>query len=299
MNSPHPEMAVAGLGISVSPETPARSVESVIMSLPFKRKLSVLARICRPAPPAHEDGARGAFIAVEGPDEQLLMDVGDAVEKGLKAMSDVNLRTWSSELGTSNTTEGKNNVNKRSAGERFSTYFQAILQWQEKSSDIISFITGGEATSRKGYRDVVEKRDTEHTSPNGLVEKRNTTAQPTDGIPVALIKEGFSLTHSDKFSCNTPITDLYAPADHWQWIASLWRGTVCPDLIVYAKPSSMEEINKLGPVDFSKRMGLILVRVFPGRTLDEGMERRIAFEVMEWMREGSFREEVSKHWRME
>ncbi|KAI9158508.1 Repressor of filamentous growth 1 [Paramyrothecium foliicola] len=296
MNSPHAEMAAAGLGITISPETPARSLESVIMSLPFKRKLGLLARISRPVPAIVETGIRGAFIAVEGPDEGLLMEVGDAVEKGLAAMKDLCLKTWSADDEAHNPLSRKNGIGRNSVDDCFSSCFQAILKWQEKSSEIAAHLTSGDQGNDEEDRERTHGR----SSPSKSSNKRSAPLSPVDELtPVALVKHGFSLTYSDRFSCRTPIADLYTPADHWQWAASLWRGTVCPDLIVYAKPSSTEDINKLGPVDFSKRMGMILVRALPGRALDEGMERRIAFEVMEWMREGSFRETLPKNWRME
>ena len=39
---------------------------------------------------------------------------------------------------------------------------------------------------------------------------------------------------------------------------------------------------------------LMIVRIAVGKDLDEATERRVAFEVVEWVRGGSFREESSK-----
>jgi hypothetical protein len=58
------------------------------------------------------------------------------------------------------------------------------------------------------------------------------------------------------------------------------------------KPSLEDEIAKCGTVDSYK--GLMVVRVAVGKDLDDATERRIVFEVIEWVRGGSFREKLDK-----
>lgn len=79
----------------------------------------------------------------------------------------------------------------------------------------------------------------------------------------------------------------------------MWRGTPSPDLVVYAKQCDEEEIKHRGPVEFMKQSGLMIVRVPENKVMDDAMERRISFELMEWLREGSFRKEVPPNWRIE
>lgn len=62
-------------------------------------------------------------------------------------------------------------------------------------------------------------------------------------------------------------------------------------------PSDEDEMKKFGTVEISKRMGLITVRTPKGQSLDEATERRLAFELIEWTRDGSFRMEVPVNWR--
>jgi hypothetical protein len=71
-------------------------------------------------------------------------------------------------------------------------------------------------------------------------------------------------------------------------MATLWRGIVAADLVVYVKPSLDEEIATYGPVEVLD--GLIIIRIAVGKSLDEATERRLAFEVVEWVRGGTFRE---------
>ncbi|KAH6613355.1 hypothetical protein F5144DRAFT_607270 [Chaetomium tenue] len=60
------------------------------------------------------------------------------------------------------------------------------------------------------------------------------TAPPTTPrFPIAFLPSGFSLTLADRFACTVPIADAYAPVDHWQWMATLWRGVVGADLVIY------------------------------------------------------------------
>lgn len=106
-------------------------------------------------------------------------------------------------------------------------------------------------------------------------------------IPVALVKGGFSLSIADRFACRVPIADSYAPVDHWQWMATLWRGIVGPDLVVYVRGASEEEMARLQAVEL-KGPGIMMVRVQEGVGIAEKTERRLGFEIVEWVRAGSF-----------
>ena len=143
-----------------------------------------------------------------------------------------------------------------------SNYFQTILEWREKCKEITAFVT----------------------------QASESTSAATSRIPVALIKDGFNLTMSDRFACSVAIDDEYNVGDHWQWMATLWRGTLSADLVIYVKPTGEEEIRSVGAVEFNKQTGLMVVRVPWGKGADEAAERRIIFEVTEWMREGSYLE---------
>lgn len=43
------------------------------------------------------------------------------------------------------------------------------------------------------------------------------------------------LTRSNLAATRIPINDAYAPLDHWQWAATLWRGIVGADLTIWIK----------------------------------------------------------------
>lgn len=293
---------VTGLGISTPRDPQARSVEAMVMSIPFLRKLSVLAKINHTAIGAIEPGSkgaekRGAVIAIEGPKPRMLKQVGTLIERSLLLSNEVALKTWGKEPDGESSSERRGSHSEEETPEpsnQFASCFETMIHWHKKSREMVKHITS-QTESVPG-----SKRERDSASPisrRGSVEEDNASKGSRDDgaktkTPVALIKEGFSLTLSDEFACSVPISDAYAPVDHWQWMATLWRGTVGPDLVVYVKPSLEDEIAKLGTVDL--REGLMVVRIAVGKDLDEATERRVAFEVVEWVRGGSFRESRDK-----
>ena len=50
-------------------------------------------------------------------------------------------------------------------------------------------------------------------------------------LPIALVPK-YQLTLTDAAASTIPIADEYSPTDHWQWMATLWRGVVGPDVTV-------------------------------------------------------------------
>lgn len=284
--------------LPVPQEKRSSSIEEAVMAIPFKRKLSVLSRVSRPLSVPSGELARspveprGALIAVEGPNPQMLHNVGQAVENALLACSEVSLRSWVPDSGTVVETVDSKLLAPETS---FLTYLHTIISWQEKTKQITAHVTGmampdsSSATDSRqtGRRDAGTVKGTE----------ASTGPSPSSKIPVALMKDGYSLTLSDKFACSTPNSDMYSPQDHWQWMASMWRGTPNADLVVYVQPSDDDEIKKSGAVECVKRMGLLVVRIARGTTIDEATERRMAFELVEWMRDGGFQNIAPPNWR--
>ncbi|KAG6022901.1 hypothetical protein E4U41_002136 [Claviceps citrina] len=295
---------------------------SVSMEPSLTQKLKILSTVSDPLPCAghsvpHFD-KRGAFIAVEGANPTILDQVGRSLEKFLVAGGDVALKVWTNDnagdsdasklsrakkgedVGTGSAigaTEFEGEVVK---DDLLSAYFEIILSWRRKSKQIAHHVTdgrigesphrGNEESECNTVRECSSKACAPHHN-----EPRPTAAPKT---PVALVKDGLSLTISDRFASAMPISDTYTPADHWQWMAMLWRGTANPDLVVHVQ-ESRDGRDDTGAVDVSRRMGLIVVKVPRGKSLDEATERRMAFEVMEWIREGRFQDEAPRSWRQD
>ncbi|KAG6130498.1 hypothetical protein E4U38_004427 [Claviceps purpurea] len=258
---------------------------------------------------------RGAFIVVEGANPTILEQVGRSLENILVAGGDVALKIWThDESGDADPSDSSTmechdfdaRSARRAAGSQgavveedlLSAYFKVILSWRRKSRQIEQHVTSRHVGANLNH----ENEDTDSRIMRAMSIKSLTPQhdepRPTASskTPVALVKGGFGLTISDRFASAMPISDKYTPTDHWQWMANFWRGTAAPDLVVYVQESSDGQ-DDAGIVDVSKNIGLITVKVPRGHNLDEAMERRMGFEVMEWMRERRYQDEAIQNRR--
>jgi hypothetical protein len=266
-----------------------KSVEAEVMGISYLAKLHVFDKISPPLPLLNSNtllmGRRGPVIAIEGLDSNLLWDVSAAVEMALATTNEVSLQTWTDrgEIEDAKAEEALRTSRRGSLTTMqglFGSYMRLIMRWQEKSRQVVQHITSppvADVACRGGDRDSIT-----------VGERRSKTPGQAGSFPVALIKGGFRLTTSDKFACAIPIADAYLPVDHWQWVATLWRGIVGPDLVVYAKQCREDAISRTGSVEFESP-GVLVVSAALGKGLDEAAERRLGFEVMEWIRGGTFR----------
>ncbi|KAK7724132.1 slightly ste11-like protein [Diaporthe eres] len=310
-----------GLGImnqqGLSRDSQARGIEAMVMSIPYMNKLDVLRKISPalgpPAPGSPSVETRGPVIAIEGASAALMREVMPVIERALRQSGECETKIWTdsssakqndvsgarspgkkgkgdgegAEMSDTRDKDKDNNESRGGSASSVTTkkdasgtvnssshatgtfnYLQTIMEWHSKSAEIIKHIT------------------TKQTTPAS-------SSKPL--LPVALIPDGFSLTLSDKFASTVAITDPYSPVDHWQWMATLWRGIVGPDLVVYIRASTSDELARSGSSAVEYRApGIMIVRVDAEKgTVDEKTERRLAFELMEWVRAGSFRDGYS------
>ena len=278
----------------------AKSAEAVIMSIPYIDKIKTLCHISPPLP-AYRLGSprgeiRGPLIAVDGPRLETLRGVATAVERALSNAEEVALKIWGGD-DAAPLAEAEVTMEDTPAGKAHTevsrccvSYLSRMIQWYERSNEIIQHIT----TQPSPVQDDTIMCAQRTHSEGGVTTTPRSTTETTDVLslpvktPVALVPTGFSLTLTDKFACATPIADSYAAVDHWSWMASFWRGIVGPDLFIYVKPSSEQEIKRLGGVEL-KSAGIMVVRIEDGSGIDEALQRRLAFEVLEWVRGGSYR----------
>lgn len=128
-------------------------------------------------------------------------------------------------------------------------------------------------------------------------------------MPVAIIPR-YQLSLTDAAAAAVPIGDEYSPTDHWQWMATLWRGIVGPDITIVVRPAALEEKEggaggggekEFGRGDLSAG-GLgrerpreeveirlddyraIVLRCEREGKVEEKVLRRVSFEVGEWLR---------------
>ncbi|CCC13644.1 hypothetical protein SMACR_07212 [Sordaria macrospora] len=187
----------------------------------------------------------------------------------------------------------------------FSRYLDLMLSWHQKASELTNFVTtpffSPSSSSSRSSTPLPASQQPSRQSSRHPSHSPSIPGQKLPKLPIALLPLGYSLTYSDRFACTIPIADAYAPVDHWQWMATLWRGIVGPDLTVYVKPVTEEEMMMEGwpPVGVEvKGERLIVVRVVvPSghggqitavEELSGETEKLLAFEVGEWVRAGPF-----------
>ncbi|OLN92027.1 Repressor of filamentous growth 1 [Colletotrichum chlorophyti] len=301
--SAHP---AAGLGIANPRDSYAQSLEAMIMTIPFLSKLKVLQKIsptlAPPGPTSPDIETRGAVIAVEGVDPRQLEQVGMAIHRSLLGLGEIDLKTWSEGPNTplsaisveedSKMNDSASVGNRKSshsqpglhASELFSNYMQTMVKWHDKSREIVRHIS-----TRPGFGP--DGLPTRRASDGEAPGSRHSSVSAPSSVktPIALLPAGFSLSISDKYACMIPISDSYAPVDHWQWMSTLWRGIVGPDLVIYVKAAAEEEVTRGGAVEF-RGPGVMVVRIAHNKSLDEKTERRVCFEVVEWIRGATFQE---------
>ncbi|KAI9049840.1 hypothetical protein LZ554_005990 [Drepanopeziza brunnea f. sp. 'monogermtubi'] len=257
-------------------EIHARSVEAMVMTIPYISKIKVLTKIspplARPGPQSPAQETRGAVVAIEGPDKALLAEIGTFIDDYLSKDPTFALRAWSTTAqapqphpaGISETETTDTPAVDVQERDPFVEYFSVISEWHRKSLEMTKYITTAPPPPAA-------------EPASGLVKKKV--------LPVALVPGGFSLSTSDNFALRIPINDSYAPVDHWQWMATLWRGIIGPDLTIYVNRVGRDELNKYSGVEVRSDCPCIVVRVPEGPAkMDEKTARRLGFEVVEFVR---------------
>jgi hypothetical protein len=248
----------------------------MVMSVPYNVKIKVLGRI---TPPLKDPGpsspavqVRGAIIAVEGEDTPAVKELTEWLRDYLAKE-----REYSPRIA-----DPPQAPDAKIKDVSFQDYLDLIKEWHGKSSEMIKYITtpipasvsDGEGEGEgEGEGDSDENKDQKSTSSQDLTIK-----------PVLLLPT-YQLRASDIYTSRIPIQDAYSPTDHWQWMATLWRGTVGPDLTIYIHSGGDKEgpgPSKLVEVDENVRC--VAVRKEKGSKFNDGALRRVGFEVGEWVR---------------
>lgn len=293
------------------------------MTIPFLNKIKVLAKIApplsTPGPTSPAQEVRGPVIAVEGADQKLVAEVGRYIEEHLNKEAEYFVKTWisdnasfgnHSEPTTGDVSMGGTDKDAPVAidltkdnedTDPIFEYLKEIGTWHDKSAEIRKFITTLPTTTPSSASRTSSASSNPPASPSCSPTSTpappptpapSSTAPPPPRLPVALLPTGFSLSISDRAASKIPIEDAYAPVDHWQWMATLWRGIVGVDLTVYVCSSARgeEDGGRGGPpaaggVEVRTDARAILVRAQNERVEDKWL-RRVGFEVGEWVRGG-------------
>lgn len=290
--------------LSSGPSTPPKPLEAMILSIPTPNKIRVLSQISppltQPKPPSHAYRVRGYVVAIDGPVPETVTQVTDAVFSALTVHHPVRIfhgpaPVQCKELPSKN-------------GDDFQSYLDTISQYHTLSAEITSYITTPASSS---YSKSVSPISPKTIPPTGTQTRSLTFQQawqkqspppspqkvPIRGAPIALLPS-YQLSHTDASASSIPITDAYAPVDHWQWMATLWRGIVGPDVtIAIAAPGSpvfssngkaTKNIGGSVEIRLEDLRTILLSTDHETGTVVEGALRRVCFELGEWVRAGAY-----------
>lgn len=289
--------------LSSGPSTPPKTLEAMILSIPIQNKIRVLSQISppltQPKPPSHAYRVRGYVVAIDGPVPETVTQVTDAVFSALIVHHPVRIF------------RGLAPVQRKESpckdGSDFQSYLDTISQYHTLSAEITSYITTpASSSSAKSVSPISPK-----TIPPTSTQTRPLTSQQAwqkqspspsphktliQGAPIALLPS-YQLSHTDASASSIPITDAYAPVDHWQWMATLWRGIVGPDVTVAIaapgspvfSPKGKATQNLGGSVEIRLEdlRTILLSTDDETGTVVEGALRRVCFELGEWVRAGA------------
>ncbi|RYP74483.1 hypothetical protein DL771_002957 [Monosporascus sp. 5C6A] len=261
----------------------------------FLEKLDMLRAISPPlkaSDPGFE--TRGPLIAIEGAAPSLLKEVTTVVRKALSISGKYAVRIWSenkeSSQGEGSGAECKGKTGEGENGEgsasSIAKYMARMLRWHKASEELVKYMTKHPTAGTTA--DNSSSTATELTSNPHVHAQPSPTPDPRL-LPVAVVSDGYSLTASDKWANALPINDAYRADDHWRWVATLWRGIVGADLTVYVQRcTTVDELRGQSCVEVDAEHSVIVLRVLDG-VVDEKLERRLGFQIIEWVDAGNFR----------
>jgi len=208
--------------------------------------------------------SRGVIIAVEG-------DSLAAIEEVSTSLSDLLRRAEENQVRLA---QGPSAPDDATCS--LEDYHAVITEWQKKGKQMIEFVTKPSVSS--SLPSASGETNGDESTSNGSTSPR---------IPIIVLK-GYQLHACNTFATSIPITDTYTTADHWQWIATLWRGIVGPDYTVYVKDATKEEMACQKNIEVSEDSKCIVVRRQSSEGgaqggLEDKTIRRLGFEISEWI----------------
>jgi len=264
------------------PDASPRTVEEVLNAFPYSNKIKLLGRITPPYKPETNDQNRGAIIAIEGDDLAAVDELSQWLNNYLIKQDEYNPRIIEPPKIPG---EGRDVT--------FEDYLDLIKEWHGKSQEMIQYITGqspapGVSSSSQSKASsptkdsVMGEASTDRKDSATLPELPQVTAASTRK-PVIVLPT-FQLEASVAFASRIPIRDAYSATDHWQWMATLWRGTVGPDLTLYVKTYDAKEGFAGAKPEMDEMIRCLTIFRARGGSFVDADLRRAGFEVNEWIK---------------
>lgn len=261
----------------------------MVLSVPYQARIKLLGRICAPlkeaGPTSPATQARGAIIAVEGDDLQAVSNLAEWLNEFLSKDEEYSSRVAEPPKAPVDT---KSDVS-------FEAYLDLIKEWHSKSKEMTRYITTpvthsdsasskGDELETSGRKDSATPPDSPRKSASpSLTTSTRTSSSASSKKPIVILPT-FQLHASVAYASRIPIQDAYSPTDHWQWMATLWRGIVGPDLTLYVKSYDAKEAPQGKMVDLDDQVRCLTVMKAQGKPFADSSLRRVGFEVSEWVR---------------
>lgn len=274
----------------------SRSVEAMVLSVPYQARIKLLGRICaplkEPGPTSPAAQTRGAIIAVEGDDLRAVQDLTEWLNDYLARDEDYISRIADPPRAPA---EAKSDVT-------FEEYLDLIKEWHSRSREMTRYITtpvsqSDSVVSKDEEMDTGDRKDSAtppdspHKSASPSLTPSTLTSSSTASKKPIIILPTFQLHASVAYASRIPIQDAYSPTDHWQWMATLWRGIVGPDLTLYVKSYDAKEVPQGKMVELDDQVRCLTVMKAQGKAFADASLRRVGFEVSEWIRSIGARKE--------
>lgn len=255
-----------------------RSVEEVLSSFPYPNKIKLLGRItppykeCDPANSAFSRN-RGAIIAIEGDDSTPVHELSVWLDQYLVKQKEYSPRITEPPKAPE---EGENDAT-------FEDYLDLIKEWHGKSKEMIKYITTPILSSPQDTSRSEKDPENEASGRKDSASPPNSPASISTTKPVIILPT-FQLHASVAYASRIPIEDAYSATDHWQWMATLWRGTVGPDLTIYVKTYDAKDGFAGAKPDMDDTVRCLTVFKEKDGKFAEADLRRVGFEVSEWIK---------------
>ncbi|KAL5114851.1 slightly ste11-like protein [Pleosporales sp. CAS-2024a] len=274
------------------PDHSSKSVEEVLMNFPYQNKIKLLGRISlphkEPSPSGLAHTCRGAIIAVEGDDIGAVKELSQWLNERLAKDSDSQYRPRIAEPPKA--------PNEQDV--TFEDYLDLIKVWHGKSKEMIQYITTPVSLLSSVQDLVMVDKESEQGSERAPsdTDRKDSATSSNSSVPVGAVSASctetptakpiiilptFQLAASVAYASRIPIQDAYSCTDHWQWMATLWRGTVGPDLTIYVKLHEKDTGFSKPEMDETNRC-LTIGRERDGKFTDADL-RRLGFEVSEFI----------------
>lgn len=239
-------------------------IEKVVGQMHVLNKIKLLSRVAPPLPSpslpssGHDDVVRGAVVAVDGPNSDDVNHLSTYLADFLRKEGSFSVRSFTGPALLLQSPERESATLHDATVE----YLKAISEWHSISHELVRFISpsftpsscstadeNSEPTNQNAEDEKEKEKDTGSVSPKTVPvqqqqQPHQSSPKPYER-PVAIIPH-YQLSTVESAARAIPIVDAYAPIEHWQWAAALWRGCVGPDVTVVLRDCDEAEVVQRG-----------------------------------------------------